>query len=554
MSASKRSVEQVIAEVVRRTETDDAPCKEEYLAKYPEFADELSEFFEMHERLFEPRDTQQLRETLALPRQTEVPEPQTLANQPTTRISTSGSLASNPPQFLGDYEILEEIDRGGMGVVYKARHQQLNRVVALKLIRSGELASTEEVQRFLSEAEAAASLSHPGIVPIYEVGTYEGLVFYTMAFIEGQSLAELVADGPIDPTDAVRITHKLCNAVEFAHQSGIYHRDLKPANVLINDCGQPVIIDFGLAKIKSHDDSITATGQMLGTPAYMAPEHASGKVRNAGPAADVYALGAILYYLCTGEPPFTGRTAFDVLIQVLDRRPPKPSKLNKQVSREVDQICSRMLEKEPVLRYTSAAELARELQRILTGEPIDMPEETLSQRMVHWWQREPILVAHVAGIGLTTLIVVAAQIYKPDALTPFYSRLVLLLAWLAVSFALQFSVDRLRLRHVAILGWLTTDVVVYTTLIVFARPPRSMLLIGYPMMIVASSLFYQGRYTLFNTLMCILGFSVLAACYPQELLLRWDFGAIFVCGMIVICLCMLAMIHRLRGLSRFYEE
>ncbi|MCR9295008.1 MAG: serine/threonine protein kinase [bacterium] len=556
MPDPKKSIEQVIAEIVRAVERHEQPCKGEYLARYPGFARELEDFFEMHERFDLSRDPPEA-ELATIASAHPAAPPAMLKTQSVASPRKSGddiSLTSNPPRFLGDYEILEEIDRGGMGVVYKARHQQLHRIVALKLIRSGELASHEEIQRFLSEAEAAASLSHPGIVPIYEVGTYEGLVYYTMAYIEGKNLAEMVADGPMEANDAIRITHKLCQAVESAHQSGIYHRDLKPANVLINNCGQPVIIDFGLAKITNRDDSLTATGQMLGTPAYMAPEHAAGKVKNAGPAADLYALGGILYFLCTGQHPFSGRTAFDVLIQVLDRRPPNPSNLNRKIGHELDQICLRMLEKDPEDRYPSATAFASDLQKLLTGEPIDLPQVSLSQKIIHWWQREPILVSHVAGIGLTTMIVIIAQLYKPDLLQPFYYRLILLLAWLAASFVLQYWSDRSRWRYLAILTWLTVDVLVYTTLIGFARPPKSMLLIGYPMMIVASSLFYQRRYTVSNTIMCILGFSVLAWLFPDELLDRWDFGAIFVCGMVVICLSMLAMIHRIRGMSRFYEE
>jgi serine/threonine protein kinase len=549
--ADTKSVERIIANVMLDVERGTVVNAKDVVEQYPEHRAELLEFFEMHECLLQPR-TAKDEQTVAFQANSTTGKADA-ANQLRMRRQEM-SVSGPPPRFLGDYEILEEIDRGGMGVVYKAKDAGLNRIVALKVIRSGELADQEEIQRFLREAEAAASLNHPGIVPIHEVRDCDGLVFYTMTYIEGQSLSDLVADGPIDPIEAVRITYKLCNAIEFAHRNGVYHRDLKPANVLINECDQPIIIDFGLAKNKNRDESLTATGQVIGTLAYMTPEHASGKVKNVGPAADVYALGAILFFLCTGQPPFAGKGAFDVLIQVMDRRPAKPSKLNRKVSREIDQVCLRMLEKDPASRYASASDFALELQRILTGRPIDLPEESLALRVVHWWQREPILVAHVAGIGLTTLIVIVAQLSKPDDLLPFYSRLGLLLAWLIASFGLQFWVDRDRWRYVSISTWLTADVIVYTILIAFARPPRPLLLIGYPMMIVASSLFYQRRYTISNTVMCILGFCILCWNFPGELLVRWDFSAIFICGMIVICLTILAMIHRVRGLGNFCEE
>lgn len=544
-NSSSKTLEQVIAEFVEATEQDRPANKNDFLQRYPQFTKDLSEFFTLHEQFSSSNNTIG---------QHEDPKLQVTLAKSVQQAAQDSSVSSDPPRFLGDYEILEEIDRGGMGVVYKARHQKLNRIVALKLIRSGQLASEEEVGRFMSEAEAAAALTHPGIVPIYEVGQLNGLVFYTMAYIEGQSLAAMVADGAIDPNEAVRITYKLCSAVEFAHNSGVYHRDLKPANVLINDSGQPVIIDFGLAKVVHNDQSLTATGQILGTPAYMAPEHASGKVKGIGPAADVYALGAILYCLCAGQPAFSGPTPFDVLLQVLDRRPPRPSKLNKKVSQQIDVACLRSLEKQPELRYQSASELAADLQHILTGEPIDCPEEGLFQLLEKWWQREPILVAHAAGIGMTTLIVISAYILRGEYSDLFYYRVGLLLVWLCASFVLQYWVYRAQWRHVAIFTWLAVDATIYTTLISFAGPPRSMLLIGYPMMVVASALFYQRRFTITKTALCIAGFFLLGWQFPQDDFVRRDFSAIFVCGLVVICLCMIAMINRVRGLSRFYEE
>ncbi|MFN3192503.1 MAG: serine/threonine protein kinase [Aureliella sp.] len=547
-SSDPRSVDEVIAEYLQLVERGNEPKREEFLSRYPQHQSELEDFFRLHDQFATP-DSVVLNSSKS--------DGKADGGNPAERhlrTASESSIASNPPQFLGDYEILGEIDRGGMGVVYRARHQRLNRIVALKLIRSGSLASDEEVERFLSEAEAAAALSHPNIVPIYEVGQINGLVFYTMAYIEGDSLAQLVAKGSLQVDEAIRILHRLCNAVEYAHRAGIYHRDLKPANVLINDEGQPVIIDFGLAKVASRDQSLTATGQILGTPAYMTPELASGRVKTIGPAADVYALGAILYFLCTGQPAFSGPTPFDVLLQVLDKRPPRPSKLNRNLTRDVDTICLKALEKEPAARYQTATELGHDLQKVLTGEPIDSPQESFTEKIAKWWQREPILVAHVMGIGITTLIVVGAYWLRGEYSQLFYYRLGLLLVWLAASFFLQTWVDLAKWNHVAIFSWLAVDVFLFTTLISFAGPPRSMLLIGYPMMIVGSGLFYQRRFTVTKTVLSIIGFFVLAWQFPKDDFVKPDFSAIFLTGLVVICLCTITMINRIRGLSRFYED
>ena len=440
-----------------------------------------------------------------------------------------------------------------MGVVYRARHRQLGRIVALKLIRSGELASDAEIQRFRSEAEAAATLNHPGIVPIYEVGMLGGLVFYTMAYIDGQSLSDLVLEGPMAPMEAARIVHKLCSAVDFAHRAGVYHRDIKPANVLIDASGQPILIDFGLAKFAHRDSALTTTGQILGTPAYIAPEHASGRASQTTEASDVYSLGAILYCLCAGQPPFSGPTPFDVLIQVLDRDP-KPSKLNRRVTTELDHICLKTLEKDPAHRYATASELASELQKVLQGQPIDCPQPSLLGRIESWWRREPLLVVHACGIGGTTAIVAISHWWRGEPSPQFQARILLLCIWLATSFIIQYWVVRARWRDLACLTWVTIDVTIYTTLVTFAASPRSMLLIGYPMLIVASSLFYRKRFVMFTTAVCICGFLMLEFFVPLDDVVKLDFIAIFISGLGLINLALLSTIRRVRSMSVFYEQ
>ncbi len=298
--------------------------------------------------------------------------------RPRRRPRSTSALPRPPPdgpgpdrvRYFGDYEIESELARGGMGVVFQARQVSLNRLVALKMILAGQLANETDVKRFYTEAEAAANLDHPGIVPIYEVGQHEGQHYFSMGFVEGRSLAQRLADGPLPPREAAALMVKVAEAIDYAHSRGVIHRDLKPGNILLDRSGQPRVTDFGLAKKLQSDSGLTGSGQIMGTPSYMPPEQAGGRRGEVGPAADVYALGATLYALVTGRPPFQAASAMDTVLQVIGEEPVPPRRLNASIPRDLETICLKCLQKEPGRRYASAAALADDLRRFLNGEPI----------------------------------------------------------------------------------------------------------------------------------------------------------------------------------------
>jgi tRNA A-37 threonylcarbamoyl transferase component Bud32 len=372
----------------------------DYLQRFPHLADDLRRQFEVHGVLNPQRFP-----TVASDR---APQDATVRAQHTVAMDAAGVLGAGPlppdvaSSALGGYELLEEIGRGGMGVVYKARQIKANRLVALKMILAEGQAGAAAVARFRTEAEAIARLQHANIVQIYEVGELNGRPFFSLELCTGGTLDRKLAGTPLVPGDAVLLAEKLARAMQAAHEARVLHRDLKPGNVLLSSDGTPKISDFGLAK-NLDEAGQTDTDAVMGTPSYMAPEQAQGKSREVGPTADVYALGAILYECLTGRPPFRAATRMETILQVINDEPVRPRQLQSKVPRDLETICLKCLHKAPSRRYESAAELADDLGRYHRGEPVRARPVRQGERAVKWVKRRPALAGLAALAILVTL-------------------------------------------------------------------------------------------------------------------------------------------------------
>ena len=360
---------QLLENLIERSRHGNQPDLEAVIREYPQLAAELRELWA----------TAMIAEDFA-----------SLSGDLPGALTAPSPSAPAPafPSRVGDYELLEEIGRGGMGIVFRARQASLGRIVALKMILRGELASEADFARFRAEAEAAARLQHPSIVPVYEVGEHDGQPYFSMKYIEGTTLARRIAEGPLPPRDAAELLVPVCRAIAEAHRHGLLHRDLKPSNILIDKSGRPSVTDFGLAKRFSASDegptatwqpTITHSGAILGTPAYMAPEQAAGRRGNVSPATDVYSLGAILYAMVTGRPPFQAPSPVDVVLMTLEQDPLPPRLLNPKADGDLEMITLKCLQKPIDLRYAGADALADDLAAYLANEPISARSSHLTQ-------------------------------------------------------------------------------------------------------------------------------------------------------------------------------
>ena len=341
----------------------------------------------------------------------------TLISGSQTGPSKDGDPGAFAVTQIGEYEILDEIARGGMGVVFRARHRSLERIVALKMMLAGPFAHGEEQQRFRIEAEAAAQLDHPGIVPVHDVGEYHGLPYFTMGYVEGENLQSRIRRDPLEPRVAAELTRQIADAVASAHDQGVIHRDIKPANVLIDWENRTRITDFGLARRTNSASDLTGTGQVLGTPGYMPPEQAAGRPDGDGRLADVYAIGATFYCMLTGQPPFRAASAVDTLRLVIEREPVSPRDLIPTIPGDVATICLKCLHKDPQRRYASAAELSADLKRFLNGEPILARPVSRTERVLKWSRRHPLVASLLALLMVALLALMVGGAWYQNRLS-----------------------------------------------------------------------------------------------------------------------------------------
>ena len=520
-----------------RLQAGEKPDRQSLLRAHPELASAL--------------DCLEALEMLAPPASDNFP----LASQTPDAEATLGGL----PHDFGPYELIREIGRGGMGVVYEARQKGLDRSVAVKMILASHLASPELVRRFQAEAKAAARLRHANIVHIHDVGQLHGQDFFVMEYIEGQSLAQRIARGPIDLTTALRLIATVARAVEHLHQQGIIHRDLKPSNILLDAGGQPYVSDFGLAKVFVAGSEMTATGVIAGTPSYMAPEQASGRRAEIGPATDVYSLGTILYELLTGVPPFRAESPLDTLMEVLSSDPALPRSLNGHIPRGLELICLKCLAKEPRERYASAAALADDLDRFARGEVLQVRPPTPAQRFWSWTRRQPALASRLGALGLFYLIE-TADYYANSVDTHFHQQVSLVVVlWIVASIVCQQLLASRRWSVPARFVWGTLDSLALFVVLRLGYGAVSSLVVGYPLIIVASGLWFRVRFVWFITFLSLLTYSILVIDFyywrpelHEGMYAGFDRHVIFALAMLLTGSVVAYLVEQVRTLSNFY--
>ena len=506
----------------------------------------------------------------------------------------SGATGDRVGAKIGRYELTERIGRGAMGVVYLARQTDLDRTVALKLISPGRVGATADVARFYSEARAAARLRHPGIVGVHEVGEFDGQHYIAMDYVSGGSLAEhlqvqsedlgsrssqpddsiLLLTSPaglwrkpvegnrVEPDTAAGWVSEIARAVCYLNENGIVHRDLKPANILLDQDQRPLVTDFGLALVTGDEATATGGGAIVGTPAYMSPEQASGHIEELSQRSDIFSLGVMLYELITGRSPFWVKNPLDTLVRVIELDPEPPTKLEPWLSRELENICLKCLEKDPQKRYRTAGELADDLERYLRRENVKARPGGFIPRLRRWGRRQPVLVAHLVALGLSAAINQVGFLVGGDVEHPaVHVRVMSILGcWVAVSLVCQWLLRRPRWQTAVHFAWCAADASLLTAVLAQNSVPPGPILVGYPLLIAASGLFFRVRLVWFMTLSCVVGYAILLGVRRQlfaDVAVAeppWQYPIIFAVVLAVMGIVVAYQVFRVRVLSRYYRR
>jgi len=490
----------------------------------------------------------------------EVPDEPPLEEASGDEAAAGDGLSDAAGRQFGPYELLEEIGRGGMGIVYKAHQTSLDRTVAVKMILGSHVESAEHLRRFQAEARAAARLQHPNIVHIHEVGQLQGRHFFAMEFVEGISLAGRLAERPMEMPDVVRLMAATSRAIAELHRHGIVHRDLKPSNILLDAEGHPHVTDFGLAKIFESDATRTATGVIAGTPSYMSPEQAAGHNDQVGPVSDVYSLGAILYELLTGRPPFCEPTPIETVLQVLSREPELPRRLNRKVPRALEQICLKCLARSPEGRYASADALADDLERYVKGEPLEAKMPGWIERLRRWTRRQPALASRLGALAVFYVVELVNYHFVAAVDQHFHWGISILVAlWAGTSVGFQRLVARERWSVPACFGWGTLDAIFLLVVLLFlADGAASPLVIGYPLLIVAAGLWLRERFVWYMMALSLVSYGILVVDFywwRPEFHANFDPAVdrhlLFAVALVVEAAAVSYLVRRLRTLNRY---
>lgn len=576
-------LEEIIGDYLQACEKGEAPDRIQLCAQHPDIAADLDEFFTQHDLMQGASSSLKQSGIGQEPSKVEPTEDppfvnvrlaehttKGVPNQAAQRIARgqvdqidptlfSGGPSQNSPSTMdqpqlefGPYEIKGEIARGGMGVVYRAKHKEIGRTVALKMIQAGRLASQSEIDRFLTEAGAVACLSHSGIVPLYEFGEQNGWHYYTMELIEGTDLSGRIPEDGMSAVEAAQTVLAMARAVAHAHEKGIVHRDLKPSNVLIDKDGNPRITDFGLAKRLNENEHLTMTGQIVGTASYMAPEQAAGSAE-IDERADIYSLGSILYCLSTGQPPFQADNQLDLLLRVLEGEPRSPRLLRSDLPRPLEQICMKCLRRSKDERYATASEVADDLERFLGGEPVEAAPPALWTRLQRWSRQKPALAAHVGGLLVIEVFrqfrYLTSSLESMNELRYHLTFSLLFLIWGTLSFALQFMSDRTRYANLARYLWIGLDVIMATTGLSIVQGDLGMLAMCLALIIVGSGAFSRVRIVVWATIAVLSAFLFLLMVRP-ELQAPDQYAPISFSFLAVFGILVGVQVHRLRLLSK----